>query len=49
MDGLMERGHFTQPATGREIVNLLCDSASPIKQFVDGTFVFGSHETHFFF
>lgn len=47
MDELMKRGHLTQPATGREIVDLLCESASPIRQFIDETCVFGSHETHF--
>ncbi|MGV0578104.1 DUF5906 domain-containing protein [Mycolicibacterium elephantis] len=47
MDELMKRGHLAQPATGREIIDLLRDSASPIKQFIDETCVFGAHETHF--
>jgi P4 family phage/plasmid primase-like protien len=47
MDELMKRGHLMQPATGQAIVDLLSESASPIKQFVDETCVFGTHETHF--
>ncbi len=47
MDRLVKRGRLTQPVSGQEIIDLLSETASPIKQFVDETCVFGSHETHF--
>lgn len=47
MDRLVKRGHFTQPARGREIIDLLSETASPITQFVDEKCVLGSHQTHF--
>jgi putative DNA primase/helicase len=47
MDELMKSGRFTQPATGQEIVDLLSESASPIKQFINETCVFGPEATHF--
>ena len=47
MDRLTKRGHFIQPTSGREIIDLLNQTASPIKQFIEAVCIFGSHETHF--
>lgn len=49
LDGMIrldQRGSFTQPATGREILHLLSDMGSPITQFVQTHCLFGPHETH---
>ena len=46
MTRLNQRGAFTQPTTGQEILHLLSDMGSPITQFIQTRCLLGPHETH---
>jgi P4 family phage/plasmid primase-like protien len=43
-DSLRKRGYFEQPESGQAILDLLGQSASPIKQFIEETCVFVPHD-----